>query len=201
MQETVQFLGWKDPLEERVATHFSSLAWRIPWTEKPDALQSIGLQSWALLKQLVCTHAQGCRAFWVAQTVKNLPAIQKTWIQFLGQETWVGERAWTTRRSTHSILKETNPEYSLERLILKLKHQYFGHLMRRADSWEKTLILGKIEDRRKGQQKTKWLDGIFNSMEFEQTPGDSEGQRSVACCSRCSCKESDLTELLNNTGL
>ena len=60
-----------------------------------------------------------------------------------------------------SVLKEINPEYSLERLLLKLKHQYFGHLMRRADSFEKTLMLGKIESRRRrGQQRMRWLDGI-----------------------------------------
>ena len=79
-------------------------------------------------------------------------------------------------------------------LLVKItKLQYFGHLMQRTDSLGKTLILGKIEDRRKGQQKTRWLDGIFNSMEFEQTPGDSEGQRSVACCSPWGLKESDIT--------
>ena len=67
-----------------------------------------------------------------------------------------------TRRSNQSILKEINPEYSLERLILKLKLQYFGHLMRRADSLEKTLMLGKIEGRRRrGRQRKRWLDGII----------------------------------------
>jgi len=68
---------------------------------------------------------------------------------------------WTARRSNQSILKEINPEYSLEGLMLKLKLQYFGHLMRRADSLEKTLMLGKIEGRRRrGQQRMRWLDGI-----------------------------------------
>ena len=71
---------------------------------------------------------------------------------------------WTARRSNQSILKEINPEYSLEELILKLKLQYFGHLMQTADSLEKTLILGKIEGRRKGQQRMRWLDGIIDSM-------------------------------------
>ena len=69
---------------------------------------------------------------------------------------------WTARRSNQSILKEINPEYSLEGLMLKL--QYFGHLMQRADLLEKTLMLGKIEGRRRGQQRTRWLDGITNSM-------------------------------------
>ena len=73
---------------------------------------------------------------------------------------------WTARRSNQSILKEINPECSLEGLMLKLKLQYFGHLMQRADSFEKTLILGKIEDgRRRGWQRMRWLDGITNSMD------------------------------------
>ena len=74
---------------------------------------------------------------------------------------------WTTRRSNQSILKEISPECSLEGLMLKLKLQYFGHLMQRADSFEKTLMLGKIEDRRRrGQQRMRWLDGITNSMDM-----------------------------------
>ena len=72
---------------------------------------------------------------------------------------------WTKRRSYKSILKEINPEYSLEGMMLKLKLQYFCHLMRRADSLEKTLMLGKIEDvRRRGRQRMRWLDGITDSM-------------------------------------
>ena len=74
---------------------------------------------------------------------------------------------WTARRSNQSILKEISPGCSLEGLILKLKLQYFGHLMQRADSFEKTLMLGKIEvRRRKGQQRMKWLDGITDSMDM-----------------------------------
>ena len=70
---------------------------------------------------------------------------------------------WTGRRSNQSILKEINPEYSLEGLILKLKLQYFGHLIQRADSLEKSLMLGKIEGRRRrGRQRMRWLDGITN---------------------------------------
>ena len=72
---------------------------------------------------------------------------------------------WTARRSNQSILKEINPEYSLEGLMLRLKLQYFGHLMRRMDSLEKTLMLGKIESKRRGQQRMKWLDGITDSMD------------------------------------
>ena len=74
---------------------------------------------------------------------------------------------WTARRSNQSILKEINPGCSLEGLMLKLKLQYFGHLMRRADSFEKTLMLGKIEGRRRrGQQRIRWLDGITDSMDI-----------------------------------
>ena len=73
---------------------------------------------------------------------------------------------WTARRSSQSILKEINPEFSLERLMLKLKLQYFGHLMWRVNSLEKTLMLGKIEGRRRrGQQRVRWLDGITDSMD------------------------------------
>ena len=73
---------------------------------------------------------------------------------------------WTARRSNQSILKENNPEYSLEGLMLKLKLQYFGHLMRRADSLEKTLMLGKIEGKRSGQQRMRWLDGVIDSTDM-----------------------------------
>ena len=74
---------------------------------------------------------------------------------------------WTARRSNQSVLKEISPEYSLEGLMLKLKLQYFGHLMRRADSFEKTLMLGKIESRRRrGWQRMRWLDGITDSMDM-----------------------------------
>ena len=74
---------------------------------------------------------------------------------------------WTTRRSNQSILKEINPEYSLEGLMLKLKLQYFGHLIQRADSFEKTLMLGKIEGRRRrGRQRMRWLDDITDSMDM-----------------------------------
>ena len=74
---------------------------------------------------------------------------------------------WTARRSNQSILKEISPEYSLEGLMLKLKLQYFGHVVQRTDSLEKTLMLGKIESRRRrGRQRTRWLDGITDSMDM-----------------------------------
>ena len=77
------------------------------------------------------------------------------------------ESPWTARRSNQSIPKKTNPEYSLSGLMLKLKLQYFGHLMRQADSFEKTLMLGKIEGRRRrGRQRMRWLDGITNLMDM-----------------------------------
>ena len=98
-----------------------------------------------------------------------------------GFELWYWRRLlrvpWPARRSNQSILKKISPEYSLDRLMLKLTLQYFGHLMQRADSLEKTLMLGGIEDRmRSGQQRMRWLDSItdYNGREFEQTLGDSE---------------------------
>ena len=101
---------------------------------------------------------------------------------------------WTAVRSNQSILKEINPEYSLEGLMLKLKLQSFGHLMWRADSFEKTLMLGKIEGgRRRGQQMMRWLDGITKLMDM------SDGQRSLVYCSPWGRKESDTTEQLNWT--
>ena len=86
-------------------------------------------------------------------------------------ELWCWRRllrvSWTARRSNQSILKEISPEYSLEGLMLKMKLQYFGHLMRRSDSLEKTLMLGKIEGgRRRGQQRMRWLDGIINLVDL-----------------------------------
>ena len=81
---------------------------------------------------------------------------------------------WPARRSNQSILKEISPEHSLEGLMLKLKLQYFGHLIRRADSLEKTLILGKIKGRRRrGQQRLRWLDGITDSMDMSLSNSES----------------------------
>ena len=101
---------------------------------------------------------------------------------------------WTARRSNQSILGEINPEYSLEGLMLKLQIQYSDHLMQRADSLEKTLMLGKTEGRRRReQQRMRWLDGITDSMnEFQQTLGDGEGQGGLACCSPWGHNETQL---------
>ena len=104
---------------------------------------------------------------------------------------------WTARKSNQSILEEISPEYSLERLMLKLKLQYFGHLMQRTDSFEKTLKLEKIEGRRRrGQQRMRWLEGITDSMDV-RLPGVGDGQGSLVCCSPWCRKESDTTEQLN----
>ena len=95
------------------------------------------------------------------------------------------------RRSEQFILKEISPEYSLEGLMLKLKLQYFGHLMQRTDSLQKTLMLGKIEGGRRGQQRMRWLDGITNLMDMSLTAyalGVGDRQGSLASCSPWGCK-------------
>ena len=109
--------------------------------------------------------------------------------------------SWTSRRLNQPILREISPEYSLEGLMLKLKLLYFGHLIQSANSLEKTLMLGKIEGRRRrGRQRTRWLDGITDSMDMSgQAPGGGEGQGSLACCSPGGHKESDTTEQLNSS--
>ena len=101
---------------------------------------------------------------------------------------------WTTRRSNQSIVKKSNPACSLEGLMLKLKLQYFGHLMGRADSFEKTLILGKIrrqEEKGMTEDEMAGCHCYLNGHESEQTPGHSGGQRRLVCCSPWGCKESD----------
>ena len=107
---------------------------------------------------------------------------------------------WTTRRCNQSILKEISPGCSLEGLMLKVKLQYFGHLMQRVDSLKKTLMLGKIEGRRRGWQRMRWLDGITDSMDMSLSKlGVGDGQGGLACCDLWGCKESDMTEQLNWT--
>ena len=100
------------------------------------------------------------------------------------------------RRSNQSVPKEINPEYSLEGLMLKLKVQHFGHLMQRANSWEKTLLLGKGEGRRRrGLPRMRWLDGISDSMDMSLSKlWERVKDYSLVCCSPWGRKESDMTE-------
>ena len=111
-------------------------------------------------------------AYWCVDFLIILIAIKKAEHRIIDAfELWCWRRLlrvpWTARRSNQSILKEISPDCSLERLMLKLKLQYFGHLMRRVESFEKTLILGKIGGRRRrGQQRMNWLNGITNSMDM-----------------------------------
>ena len=135
-----------------MATHSRTLAWKIPWTEEPCRLQSMGSQR-------------------------------------VGHD-------WAA--SLHFTSREINPEYSLEGLMLKLKFQYFGHMMRTESSLEKSLMLGKIEGRRRrGCQRMRWLDSITDEHELGQTLGDDEGQVGLACCSPWGHKESDTMGWLN----
>ena len=108
---------------------------------------------------------------------------------------------WTARRSNQSIIKAINPEYSLEGLMVKLKFQYFGHLMRRADSLEKTLMLGKMEDRRgRGSgQRMRWLDSITDSVDMSLSKLREIVKDRKAYWRLWGCKKLDMTEWLNNT--
>ena len=114
-------------------------------------------------------------------------------------ELWYSRRLlrvpWTARRSNRSILKEINPEYSLEGLILKLKLQYFSHLVQRADSLGKTIMLGRLRAGGEGMTEDEMIGWHhrLSGHEFEETPGDSEGERSLASCSPRGHQESDKT--------
>ena len=146
-----------------MATHSSILAWRIPGTGEPGGLPSLGSHRVGHDWSDLAAAAAACMG-WESWTIKK----PEGW-GIDASEIWCWRRLlripWTARRSNQSTLKEINSEYSLERLKLKL--QYFGYLMQRANSLEKTLMLGKMEGmRRRGQQRTRWLDGVTNSMDM-----------------------------------
>ena len=200
-----------------MAPQSSTLAWKIPWTEEPGRLQSMGSvrvrydwetslslftfmhwrRKWQPTPVFLLGEPQGRGSQqWTGEPAVYGVAQSQTWLKQLsssnsssmyGWKGWTIKKAecqridafelwcwrrllrapWTARRSNQSILKEISPEYSLEGLMLTLKLQYFGLLMRRTDSLEKTLMLGKIECRRKrGPQRIRWLDGITNSMDW-----------------------------------
>ena len=143
-----------------MATHSSVLAWRVSGTGEPGGLPSMGSHRVGH-EQHSSSSRYGCESWTIKKAERR---------RIDAFELWCWRRLlrvpWTTRRSNQSILKEISPGCSLEGLILKLTLQYFGHLLRRADSFEKTLILGKIEvRRRRGRQRMRWLDGITDSMD------------------------------------
>ena len=129
---------------------------------------------------------------WPQRGMKYWPTLPCGW-------TWCHDAKWKNQTQTQkATLCMINPEYSLEGLMLKPKLQYFGHLMQRADSLGKTLMLGKIDGKwRSGRQMVGWYHRL-NGHEFEHTPGDGKRQGSLVCCSWWGRKESDTTEQLNN---
>ena len=134
--------------------------------------------------------------------VKTIKKAEHRRIDAFELSCWKLLRAPWTAGSSQSILKESSPGCSLEGLILKLKLQYFDHFMRRVDSLEKTLMLGKIDGGRRGWQRMRWLDGITDSMNMSLGKlGTGDGQGGLACCSPWGCRESDTTEWLNWTEL
>ena len=171
-----------------MATHSSVLAWRIPGTGEPGGLPSMGSHrvghGWSDLA--AADSIVKSRDITLPTKVLLVKAMVFPVVMY-GSECWTIKKAehqridsfelwcwrrllrgpWTARKSNQSILKKVSPEYSLEGLMLKLKLQYFGHLMRRTDSLEKTLMLGKIEgERRRGRQRVRWLDGITDSTDM-----------------------------------
>ena len=185
-----------EEMEKGKATNSSILTWRIPWTGEPGVLQFLGLHrvrhDWATntyFGRKVMTNLDSIlksRDITLPTKVHIVKAMVFP-VVIYGCESWTIKKAecqrtdafelwcwrrflrvpWTARRSNQSILKEINPEYSLEGLMLKLNLQYFGHLVQRYDPLEKTLMLGKAEGRRRrGWQRTRWLDGITDSMDM-----------------------------------
>ena len=141
------------------------------------------------------------KCFWTSDNVSTMFLLKMAswnWALFWILVWWFsqGHYPWTARISNQSILKEISPEYPLEGLMLKLKLQYFGHLMQRTDSLEKILMLGKTEGRTTEDEMVGWLHQL-DGHEFEQVPGVGDGQGSLACCSQWGHKELDTTEWLN----
>ena len=147
-----------------MATHSSTLAWKIPWAEEPGGLLSMGLHrvghDWSDLAAAAAACMDVRVGLWRKLSQRTDAFELWCWRRLL-------RVPWIARGSNQSILKEISPGCSLEGLMLKLKLQYFGQLMWRADSFEKTLILEKIEGRRRrGRQRMRWLDGITDSMDM-----------------------------------
>ena len=176
MQEAwLQSLSREDPMEKGMAAHPSVLAWRIPWTAESGGPHSMGLQrvghKWAIQNRMVYLYFFDA---WIWEYIYRCESwtIKKAECQRIDVfELWYWRRllgvSWTARRYNQSIRKEISPEYSLEGLMLKLKLQYFGHLIRRTDSFKKTLMLGKTKGkRRRGWQRMRWLDSITDSMDM-----------------------------------
>ena len=157
-----------------MAPHSSTLVWKIPWTEEPGRLQSMGLQTKVhLVKAMVFpVVTYGCESWTIKKAeYPRIDAFELCCWRRLSRV------PWTARRFNQSILREISPGCSLEGLMLKLKLPYFGHLLRRADSFEKTLMLGKIEGRwRRGQQSMRQFDGIrwpkYWSFSFSISPSN-----------------------------
>ena len=175
-------------LEKEMATHSSILAWRIPWMEEPGGLQSTGSQrvghDWVTSLSLSDSILKSRDI--ILPTKFYLVKAMVFPVVMYRRESWTTKKAehwrvdafelgcwrrllrvpWTAGRSNQSILKEISPKYSLKRLMLKLKLQSFGQLNQRTDSLEKTLLLGKIEGRRRGWQRMRWLDALTNSIDM-----------------------------------
>ena len=206
-----QSLGRDDPLEKELATHSSILAWRSPWQEPGRLVCGVAESQTRLSRISVFSSRQ------LIKKQRHYFADKGPYSQsygFSSSHVWmwdldhkeglncsVGENSLESlgdqRRSDQSILKEINLEYSLEGLMLKLKLQYFDHLMQRADSLQKTLMLEKIEGRRRrGWQRMRLLDGITDSMDLSLSKlwEMVKGRGSLACCCLWGSKELDTTE-------
>ena len=189
-------------LEKAMATHSSTLAWRIPGKEQPSGLPSMGSHSRTRLKRLSSSSSSQSYGFSSMYGCESWTIKKADRRRIDAFELWCWRRLlrvpWTARRSNQSILKEIRPEYSLEGLMLRLKLQYFGHLMQRTDSFEKTLMLGKTEGRRRrGRQRTEWLDGITDSTDMSLSKLQNWQWTGRPCCSPWGHKELDTTEGLN----